>query len=636
MKVLREEPAPDRDAWEKAAKEAAARLGYDEAGPLKYRRGAVLGLHPDSALHSLCASWADGKGTWEASAPGAAPATRRFLEARLDDLQGRGVPGSGLSVLARAAAGGLLAWLLATAVLFLFTIPLCRDAKQEWVARQTYFEERMETSRAPIAQRVRNAPVAPAAFIPAASLAFLAAIPLCLFFAFGELAPALSRWNLAALITACIVFPMTLISPGVAMAGLAAGVLAPLAASAGYLAARAFFADGRAPAHGVRWAIGVAVVAAAAAIPAAAMRGSDVYIGIRDRVLFGTRAGEWLATFYYRHTPLSAFALRPPEANPRNTVLFAGPVPRGFPVKEFRFLEYPASSKDEFLRLARGNGFVYLVYNEDGGPWVLEAAKELHESDPMRSLECIAASRGALEKVFPEAAPEQFVVPDVFGKSGKERVDRFNAALGAAYTRADRRHSLRDAARLANSLAIFLGPVLLLGAWGVWTAAGVVALRKRDLRRAAAALAFASFALVAGSGFKVWTSEGAEHRTLRQRRAEFEALRTAAVVDVKKLTELDAAAAKAVPDLKVAAVHPDTGVRALAMDALGAAGSYEAFELLGDRVLKDPSLLVRYRAAYALGRHRSKDRRIALLSNAQNDEIYVAEAALDSMLDHRP
>lgn len=636
MKVLREEPAPDREAWEKAAKEAAVRLGYEEPAPLTFRRGALLGFHPDAALHTLRASWAGEKGTWEASAPGNFPATRRFLEARLDDLQGKGIPGSGLGVLARAAVGGLLAWVLATAVLFIFTVPLCRAAKTEWTARQAWFEERLETSRAPIAERVRSAPVAPAAFIPAASLAFLAAIPLCLLFAFGELLPSLSRWNLAALITACIVLPMSLISPGVALAGLAAGVLAPLAACGGYLAVRALLADGRAPANGLRWAIGVAAVALAAAIPAAALRGSDVYIGIRDRVLYGTRAGEWLATFYYRNTPLSAFALRPPEGNARNTVLFAGPIPRGFPVKEFRFLEYASPTKDEFLRLARGNGFGLLVYNEDGGPWVLEAARELHASDPMRSLEFIAASRGGLEKIFPEAAPEQFVIPDVFGKSGKERVERFNAALDAAYARADRRHSLRDAARIANSLAIFLGPVLLLGSWGVWTAAGVLAFRKRGLRRAAAALAFASFAVVAGSGFKVWTSEGAVHRGLRQQKVEFDRLRAAAIVDVRKYTELDAAAAKALPDLKLLAIHPDTGVRALAMDALGAAGSYDAFRVLGDCVLHDPSMLVRYRAADAIGRNRSKSDRISLLSNAQNDEIYVAEAALESMLDQRP
>lgn len=635
MKVQREEPAPDRDAWEKAARAAAARLGYEEKAPLAFRRGVAGGFHPVAGFHQLAASWRDGRGTWEASTRFPTPANRRFLEARLDELQGRETPGSGLAVLARAAAAGLLAWVVATAVMFLFTVPLCREAKAEWEPRQAYFEQRLEVLRAPIAERVRNAPVAQAAFIPAASLAFLAAIPLCLLFALGELLPALSRWNLAATLTACIVFPMTLISPGAALPGLVAGILTPLAAAAAYAAVRAAFADGLAPARGGRWAAGVAALGLAAAGLAMMRPGSDLYLAVRDRLLFGTRAGESIATFYYRHTPLSAFALRPPQFQPRNTVLFAGPIPRGFPVSEFRFLAYPAMDKDEFLRLARGRGFAFLVYNEDGGPWVAEAARELKATDPMRSLEFIGASRGGLERVFPEASADQFLNPDVLKKSGKERVDRFNAALQAAYARADRRRSLRDAARLANGLAIFLGPVLLLGAWGVWSAAGVAALKRRGLRRAAAALAFASFALLAGSAFRVATSETAQHARLRQLRAGFEALRAAAAVDGSRFTDLDAAAAKALPELKLAAIHPDTGVRALAMDALGAAGSFDAFQMLGGCVLNDPSLLVRYRAADASARNRDQKRRMALLSNAQNDEIYVAEAALEAMLEWR-
>jgi hypothetical protein len=71
------------------------------------------------------------------------------------------------------------------------------------------------------------------------------------------------------------------------------------------------------------------------------------------------------------------------------------------------------------------------------------------------------------------------------------------------------------------------------------------------------------------------------------------------------------------------------------MDALGASGTYGAFTLLGERVLQDESILVRYRAADAIGRHNSRKDRISLLSPAQNDEIYVAEAALDAMLDSR-
>ncbi|MEK7466918.1 MAG: HEAT repeat domain-containing protein [Planctomycetota bacterium] len=632
MKAIREEPAPDRDAWEKAARESALRLGYEEPSPLVFRRGAAGAFHPDVRKHEIMARWAEGKGTWDATAFGPSPASRRFLEARLDDLQGKGIPGSGLTALARAAVSGVLAWVLATAVLFIFTVPLCRDAKLEWEKKQALFEERLETSRAPTAARVREAPVAQAAFIPAAALAFFVAIPLCLVFALGELLPGVSRWNLPALLTACIVFPMALVSPGVAVPGLVAGVLAPLTAWAVYAGFRALLASGRAPAHGKRWAIGVAAVVLSAGVPATLLSGSDVYRGIRDRALYGTRAGETLATFYYRHTALSSFALRPPELNTRNTLLFAGPIPRGFPVTEYRFAGAMAQNKEDFLKLARGRGYTLLVYNEDGGPWVLEAARELKASDPMRSLEFMAMSRGELEKIFPEASSGQFMQAEALAKSGDARVNIFNAALNAANARADRRHSLRDVARLANSLVVFLGPAVLLGSYGLWVAAGVVFLRGRGLRRAAGALAFAGFAMLAGTVFKVATAEGELQRQLRQQAEEFESIRKGATLNTARWYELDAAAAKALPDLKVAATHPETGVRALAMDALGAAGSHDAFMALGEYVLKDPSMLVRYRAADAIGRNRSRERRINLLSMAQNDEIYVAEAALESML----
>jgi hypothetical protein len=636
LKSLREEPAPDRDAWEKSAREAALRLGYEEPSPLVFRRGAAGAFHALARKHEVAARWADGKGAWEASAFGGWPANRRFLEARLDDLQGKGVPGSGLLALAGAMACGLLAWIVATAVMFIFTVPLCREAKSEWAAKQVMFEQRQETSRAPIASRVNAAPVAPAAFIPAAALAFFVAIPLCLVFALGELLPAISRWNLPALLTACIVFPMALISPGVALPGLAAGVLTPVAAWATYAGLRALLGSGRAPDRGKQWTIGIATAVVAAGIPALMLQGSDVYKGIRDRVLFGTRTGEAVATFYYRNTPLSAFALRPPELNPRNSLLFAGPVPRGFPVTEYRFIVSVCSTKADFLKLARGRGYTLLCYNEDGGPWVLEAAKELKQTDPMRSLEFMAASRGELEKIFPEASSEQFMDGDQLWKSGTARVDMFNAALRAANARADRRHSLRDVSRVANSLAIFLGPALLLGTYGLWVAAGIAWLRARGLRRAAGALAFLGFAMVAGTAFKVATSEGLLHKQLRRQIAEFEGLRVAARVDVKKWTELDTAAARALPELKIAAESSDTGIRALAMDALGAAGSRDAFLALGRYGLNDTSLLVRYRAADAIGRDNDKRTRIALLSNAQNDEIYVAEAALESMLNGNP
>ena len=59
-------------------------------------------------------------------------------------------------------------------------------------------------------------------------------------------------------------------------------------------------------------------------------------------------------------------------------------------------------------------------------------------------------------------------------------------------------------------------------------------------------------------------------------RAEFDKIRAEAATNVAKWTELEAAAATALPDLKIAATHPDTGVRVLAMDALGAAGSIPA------------------------------------------------------------
>ncbi|KAF0246986.1 MAG: hypothetical protein FD180_209 [Planctomycetota bacterium] len=632
MKALREESAPDRDAWEKSAREAALRLGYEEPSPLVFRRGAAGAFHADARKHEVAARWADGKGAWEATEGGRSPFCRRFLEARLDDLQGKGVPGSGLQTLACAAAGLTLAWLLATAILFIFTVPLCRNAKREWEAKQALFEQRLETSRAPTAARVREAPVAQAAFIPAAALGFLAAVPLCLLFAIGELLPAVSRWNLPALLTACIVFPMALISPGVALSGLAAGVLAPAASWVAYAGFRSLLAGGRAPAHGRRWAIAVAATALAAGIPATLLNGSEVYRGIRDRALFGTKSGEALATFYYRHSALAAFALRPPELNARNSLLFAGPVVHGFPVNQYRFIATIASTREDFLRLARGNGYTLLVYNEDGGPWVVEAAQELKRTDPMRSLEFMATSRGGLEKVFPEAAAEQFMNGEALAKSGDARDAMFSAALRAANSRADRRRSLRDVAQIANSLAVFLGPAILLGSYGLWVAAGIVWLRGRGLRRAAGALAFAGFAMLAGSVYKVATAEGALQRQLRVQRAEFDDLRNGASVDFKKWTELELAAAKALPDLNIAATHPETGVRALAMDALGASGSFEAFRALGEYVLNDESMLVRYRAADAIGRNRSGKIRIALLSRAQNDEIYVAEAALDSML----
>ncbi|MCE9584555.1 MAG: hypothetical protein K8T20_18860 [Planctomycetes bacterium] len=638
MRITREETAPDREAWEKDAHERAMGKGYAQAGPMEFRRGNAGAFHPDVWRHTVTARWDGGRGIWEASAFGRSPATRRFLEARLDDLQGKAVPGSGLTTLGRAAASGLLAWLLAAAVLLIFTVPLCRDARHDWAEKQAYFEQRLETHRAPIQKRVLEAPVLPAALIPAAALAFLAAIPLCLLFALGELVPQISRWNLPALITACIVLPMSLISPGAAVPGLFAGILAPLAAWAAYAGIRAFAACGRAPAHGPRWAAGfalVAVVAAIPALPAVALQGSDLYIGARDRLLYGTKPGEALATFYYRHTPLSAYALRRPDDNARNTILFAGSAPAGFPTKQFHFLEYPAVNKEEFLRLARTGVFTLLVYNEDAGPWVVEAAQELKRERPSRALEFIAVSKGGLEKVFPEAAPEQFLDAELLRRGADpSRVTKFNAALSEAYDRADRRRSLRDVARMANSLAIFLGPVLLLGAWGVWVAGGVVWLKRQGLRRAAGALAVAAVIVPLGLGWKVATAEGDIQKKLRDTRAEFESLRAAVSVNPAKQADLDAAAARAMPDLKLLAVHPEVSVRVLAMDALGASASVAAYKTLGECVLNDSSILVRYRAADAIGRSLSKNQRVALLSNAQDDEIYVAEAALDAMMEY--
>ncbi|NUN49848.1 MAG: hypothetical protein HUU15_13560, partial [Candidatus Brocadiae bacterium] len=412
---------------------------------------------------------------------------------------------------------------------------------------------------------------------------------------------------------------------------------APLAAWTGYGLVRAFLADGRAPAHGPRWVIGLASVVALASWPASSVRESEAYTAVRDRFLYGTPAGEALATFYYRHTPLSAFAVRPLELNPRNTVLFAGGVPRGFPVKQWRMLETVTTGPDDFLAKARGRGYAFVVYNESAGPWVVEAAREFKKTHPGRASGMVAVSSGGLEAVFPEADPEQFLTPAFLADGGnKDRVARVSQAIRAAWDRADRRKSLRQVSRTAISMSIFLGPVLLAGTALLFLASLVTRLRAAGLKRAAGMSAVAAMILTAILGHRLLSGEGALQTRVREVRAGFEKIRAAAARDGSKWNDLRKAALADLPDLQVAAGHPEVGVRVLAMDALGAAGQEESFLILADSVKRDPSLLVRYRAADAMARCASQDKRVWYLSECIFDEAYVAEGALDAMLNHRP
>jgi len=636
MKITRQEPAPDREAWGRLAREAAERLGYAVAGEGVFRRGARGAHHPDAVRHTVSLAWADGTGTWAASAAGCGPRMRAVLEARLDDLQGKGRPGSAVRVLARACAGGLAAWVLASAAMLIFAIPLCRDAQTDWAARQKMFEDRLETSRAPTAERVLASSVTQAALIPAAAFGFMVAIPLCLWLAAGELSPSLSRLNLAVLGASLLAFPVTFITPGVPWPGLLAGLAAPLAAWAGYGAVRRLDPDARTPAHGRRWLASLALLVVLAAIPATLSSTGDISSRTRDRFLYGNPAGERVATWYYTHTPLSAYAMRPPRVNPRCSVLFAGSVPRGFPVMVRKLLAVETSSKEEFLRLARGPGFTFLVYNENSGPWVVQAAEELRRTNPGRAAGFVAVTKGGLEKVFPDADPAQFVTAAVLAVSGRPEGTAVDAALDAGMDRADRRYRLRQAAHAATALVIALAPPLLLGSFLLWVIVIAGRLRARGLNRAAGAVAVAAFLLAAALGIRLARPEGELERRLRSTRDRFEALRLAGSRDPRVFRDLQTEADKVMPDLEIASRHPSRSVRVLAADALGASGQARAMEILGGSMLADPSILVRYRAAEALGRFANKQQRIRWLSNAQNDEIYVAENALESMQDYIP
>lgn len=636
MRVTREEPAPDREAWERLAREAAARLEYREVSPGRYRRGAWLGFHPDAARHAVAASWADGKGTWEASGCGFLPRERALLERRLDDLQGKPAAGSALQTLAAAAAGSLAAWVLAAAAMFLLAIPLVREAKTDWAARQERFEIRLEGARAPIAERVRAAPVLPAAFIPAASFGFLVAVPLVLWFAAGELLPPLSRLNAVILAVALVASPAAFIAPGVAWPGLAAGLAAPLAAAAGYAVVRGLFRDASPPARPLAWAGAIAGIVALVSALAPLLRQVDAYTAIRDRVLLGNSAGESIAGFYYRHTPLSAYSVRPPALNPRTVALVAGPFPIGFPATPRHLLIVTTASREEFLSEARGPGWTFLIYNEQGAPWVAEAAAELKRTHPGRAAGFVGITDGALQKVFPEADSRQFLTAALLRDGGNlERRPRIFAAIDAAWEKADRRRQLRNVAGGATSLSIFLGPPLLASAFVLWTAALVAALRARGLRRAAGGVAVFAVLLVAAGALKLVRPEPELQQKLRDVRAKCNALRSLAQADGNRWKELNAEAARVLPDLRDAAKHPSVAVRVLAADALGACGHADAMPILGE-LTRDPSILVRYRATDALGRFADTKKRVYYLALAQNDEIYVAESALAAMIEYVP
>ncbi|MBI2920229.1 MAG: HEAT repeat domain-containing protein [Planctomycetes bacterium] len=636
MRVTREEPAPDRETWERQAREAAARLEYREVSPGRFRKGSWLGFHPDAARLTVAATWADGKGTWEARSCGFLPRSRALLRGRLDELQGKPSPGSALQTLAAAAAGSLAAWIFAAATMFILALPLVREAKIDWAARQERFEIRLDTARAPIAERVRAAPEWPAAFIPAVSFGFLVAVPIILWFAAGELLSPLSRLNAVILAVALVASPAAFIAPGVAWPGLLAGLAAPLAAAAGYAAVRGLFRDASPPARPLAWAGALAGLVAVAAAFAPLLRQIDVYTTIRDRVLLGNPAGESIATFYYRHTPLSAYAVRPPALNPRTVALVAGPLPFGFPSSPRHILMIPTLSREEFLREARGPGWTFLIYNEHGAAWAAEAAAELKRTHPGRAAGFVGVSEGGLEKVFPEADPRQFVTAALLRDgTSLERKPRSYAAIDAAWAKADRRRQLRNVAGAATSLSIFLGPPLLAGAFVLWTAALVAALRGRGLKRAAGAVAVLAALLVTAGVLKLARPEPELQRKLRDEREKCDTIRTLAQQDGKRWMELKLEAERVLPDLKSAAKHPEISVRVLAADALGACGHADAMPVLGE-MTRDPSILVRYRATDALARFTDTRKRIWYLSEPQNDEIYVAESALAGLIDYRP
>ena len=311
-------------------------------------------------------------------------------------------------------------------------------------------------------------------------------MPLILWFAAGELLSPLSRLNVVILAVALVVSPAAFIAPGVAWPGLAAGLAAPLAAAAGYAAVRGLFRDASPPARPLAWAGAIAGIVALVSALAPLLRQVDAYTAIRDRVLLGNPAGEAIAGFYYRHTPLSAYAVRPPALNPRTVALIAGPVPFGFPATPRHLLLVSTASREEFLSEARGPGWTFLIYNEHGAPWVAEAAAELKRTHPGRAAGFVGISEGGLQKVFPEADSRQFLTATLL-RDGKnlERRPQIFAAIDAAWEKADRRRQLRNVAGAATSLAIFLGPPLLAAAFV--SDRRPVAARGRGVQRAAGA-----------------------------------------------------------------------------------------------------------------------------------------------------
>jgi hypothetical protein len=635
MRVRREREAADREAWEKSVRECAEKLGYVESAPLVFARGSWLGFHADEVRHVVAATWDAGRGALEASARAVLPRSRAVLEARLDAFEGKEpVRGSALSTLSSAALGGFFAWLVATAVMFVFTVPLVEDARRDWTARQ----ERMLTAKAhpvaPVPNRIAEPSTAGSAFIPAAALGFAAAIPLCLWFAASELLTLLSRFNLPFTLGLAVAGPTLLVTPGVAWPGIVAGALAPLFAAAAYVLVRGLWRDPHAPPGGSRWLAGIAGVALVAGVLAHFVRDTDAYAAVRDRVLFGTETGEKLAEFYYRHTPLSAYALRPPRAQLRQTVIVAGPHPQGFPMQRRNLFPVHATGPDEFVAWAQGPAWDFLLINEAGCPWAAEAFEKLQKVNPARARAVVGVTRGVLQERFPEIPAEQLLTPELVRADLEERrpaLEKIYLAIRRALAAGDRRRSLRDVAGAATTMSIFLGPPLLLGAVAVWVAAVAARFRSAGFPRTGALIAACAGVFAIGLAWKYSRPESELHRRLRGKIASLDATSASCRAGLTKWDVFAKEAIAAMPDLEAAASHGSVSVRVLAADALGAAAQPKGAEVLGG-LLKDPSILVRYRAAGGLDRYPDKKTRWQYLPEALADEIYVAEDALAGLV----